>query len=92
MLRLARGVMVTGLTDGEDGDEEGIIVDATGGRYFAVNGTALVMIGALTEAGSLGEAADTCRHRLVADAKTLEEDLASLVHELSDLGLLEQNL
>ena len=68
-------------------EDEGIIVDAYGGRYIDLNRSALEMVFALCEEPDQQSAVDRLLHLFDADRETLSKDLQNMLDRLRALGL-----
>ena len=74
----------------ENTEEDGIIVDTNLGRYISLNGTASLILERLLTTQTESELLDDLRGIIEADRKTLQKDVESVVSELVELDLLEQ--
>lgn len=70
---------------------ETVVLNLQTGKYHGLNPTAGKMLQALTEAGSVREAAAAVAAEYEAPAETIEADICDLCQNLLDRGLVERD-
>jgi molybdenum-dependent DNA-binding transcriptional regulator ModE len=70
---------------------ETVVLNLQTGKYHGLNPTAGKMLQALTEAGSVREAAAAVAAEYDAAAETIEGDICDLCRNLLDRGLVERD-
>jgi hypothetical protein len=70
---------------------ETVVLNLQTGKYHGLNPTAGKMLQALTEAGSVREAAAAVAADYDAPAETIETDICDLCQNLLDRGLIERD-